>query len=207
MPRKASPNPVKPAAKGKRLPLSYFRHHDVVFLSQDLLGKVLMTKIDGQLTGGIITETEAYRAPEDKASHAFGGRRTQRNEVMYAEGGFAYVYLCYGLHNLFNIVTNEQDIPHAILIRAIQPLEGIDVMLERRGKIKVDKTLAGGPGTVCQALGIKLHHNGLRLDGNEIWIEDRGLSFPPESIKAGPRVGVDYAGEDAFLPWRFWIKL
>src|SRR6185437_5047411 len=112
------------------------------------------------ITGGMIIETEAYRAPEDRASHAFGNRRTKRNEVMYHDGGRAYVYLCYGLHALFNVVTNEEGIPHAILIRAIKPEIGVEEMLRRRKKSKVDKTLASGPGTVSQALGITTKHNG-----------------------------------------------
>jgi DNA-3-methyladenine glycosylase len=191
----------------KLLPLDFYRHHDVLLVARDLLGKVLMTNIDGQMTGGIIIETEAYRAPEDKASHAFGNRRTKRNAVMFARGGISYVYQCYGIHALFNIVTNEEDIAHAILIRAIEPLLGIETMLKRRHKNKVDKTLAGGPGTLTQALGINLKHNGVSLIENTIWIEDHGIVVPDKEVVVGPRVGVDYAGEDALLPWRFrWIK-
>jgi DNA-3-methyladenine glycosylase len=187
------------------LPLDYYKNHDVIALSRDFLGKYLFTNIDGVTTGGMIIETEAYRAPEDKASHAFGNRRTKRNEVMYHEGGTGYVYQCYGIHYLFNVVTNEADIPHAILIRAIRPEFGVEEMLRRRNKIKVDKTLAGGPGTVAQALGINLKLNGVKLSGPAIWLEDRGMIIPVEDILASPRVGVDYAGEDALLPWRFRI--
>ena len=190
----------------RRLPVSYYRHHDVLYLSQDLIGKMLMTHIDGELTGGIIVETEAYRGPEDRASHAHKGRRTRRNEVMFAKGGFAYVYRCYGIHNLFNIVTNEAEIPHAILIRAIEPVEGIPTMLRRRGKDKLDRTLTAGPGALCQALGIDLRHNGLSLSGPEIWLEDRGLTYAPDQIVTAPRIGIAYAGEDALLPWRFCLK-
>lgn len=188
------------------LPLEYYRNDDVLFLSQDLLGKFLMTHIGLHLTGGIIIETEAYRAPEDRASHAFGNRRTKRNAPMYQQGGIAYVYQCYGIHALFNVVTNDADYPHAILIRAIAPTTGIEEILRRRNKDKLDKTVAGGPGTLTQALGITLKHNGLPLNGPSIWIEDRGLTIKPNDIITGPRIGVDYAGEDALLPWRFCLS-
>jgi len=188
------------------LPLSYYRHHDVLFLSRDLIGKFLMTFIDGVLTGGMIVETEAYRAPEDRASHAFGGRRTHRNAVMYAEGGFCYVYRCYGIHNLFNIVTNEANIPHAILIRAIEPIVGIEAMLQRRGKDTLHRTLTAGPGSLTKALGIQLIHNAQPLTGPLIWLEDRGIKFKDDQIIAKPRIGIDYAGEDAKLLWRFYLK-
>jgi DNA-3-methyladenine glycosylase len=188
------------------LPLSYYQHHDVIFLSQDLLGKFLMTQIGTTLTGGMIIETEAYRAPEDRASHAFNNRRTKRNEMMFQQGGYGYVYQCYGIHALFNIVTNLSGIPHAILIRAIQPTVGIEEMLKRRNQEKLSKTTAGGPGTLTQALGINLSHNGCLLTEPPIWIEDHGIIVKPDDIIAGPRVGVDYAGEHALLPWRFRIK-
>ncbi len=188
------------------LPLDYYRHKDVLFLSQDLLGKYLLTQIDSVLTGGMIIETEAYRGPEDRASHAYGNRRTKRTETMYQEGGVSYVYQCYGLHFLFNIVTNVKDVPHAILIRAIQPEIGIEDMLRRRRKKVVDGTLTSGPATMAQALGIEKKHNGLMLDGDMIWLEDRGVIVSKEDIIAGPRVGVDYAGDDALQPWRFRIK-
>jgi DNA-3-methyladenine glycosylase len=188
------------------LKLDYYRHPDVLFLSQNLLGKYLFTNIHGEPTGGIIVETEAYRAPEDRASHAFGYRRTKRNEVMYADGGVAYVYLCYGIHSMFNIVTNNAGIPHAILIRALEPTVGIDVMLKRRKKEKLTKALTSGPGALTQALGITTKHTWLPLTGPQIWLEDRGLAIPDEQVVTGPRIGIDYAGEDALLPWRFRIK-
>lgn len=183
----------------------YYKHQDVVFLSKDLLGKHLYTRINGHLTGGIITETEAYKGPEDRASHAYNYRRTKRNEVMYHEGGKAYVYICYGIHSLFNVVTNVEGIPHAILIRAIEPTEGIEWMMKRRNKQTQDRTLTSGPGTLSQALGISHAQNGLSLTGPEIWIEDHGMEIPHTKIIKGPRVGIDYAGEDAFLPWRFRV--
>ena len=188
------------------LPLSFYQQDDVLAISRQLLGKYLFTFFDHQLTGGMIVETEAYRAPEDRASHAYGMRRTKRNATMYEAGGVCYMYLCYGLHTLFNVVTNQHGIPHAILIRALEPVNGIDVMLKRRNKTKVDRTLTGGPGSLSQALGLSVKHKGLSLMGPEIWIEDRGIKVPETEILSSPRIGIDYAGEDAFLPWRFRIK-
>ena len=184
----------------------YFLNPDVLFLAKDLLGKYVFTQIDGQIAGGIITETEAYRGTTDRASHAFGGRRTKRNEMMYAQGGVAYVYLCYGMHNMLNFVTNKQDIPDAILIRSILPTHGEELMLKRTGKPQCKPDITQGPGKVCKALGITLLQNGVSLDSDQLWVEDRGLHYPGNEIITGPRVGVDYAGEDAKLPWRFQIK-
>lgn len=190
-----------------KLKKDFYLRDDVVQISKELLGKYLFTKLDGKLTAGIITETEAYAGITDKASHAWNGRRTKRTEVMFAEGGTAYVYLCYGIHHLFNIVTNQKDIPHAVLIRAIKPVEGISHILKRRDKIKIDKTISGGPGTASQALGILTKHSGIDLTGNKIWVEDKGIKIKGKEIIVGPRVGVDYAGEDAKLPYRFIYNL
>jgi DNA-3-methyladenine glycosylase len=187
------------------LPLEYYQNDDVLFLSRDLLGKFLLTKIGPIVTGGMIIETEAYKAPEDRASHAFGNRCTNRNRVMFEDGGISYVYQCYGIHALFNIVTSTTAHPHAILIRAIAPSIGVEEMLRRRKMDKVTKRLTGGPGTLTQALGITRLHNGYPLTGNVIWLEDRSVKVSPESIVTGSRVGIDYAGEDALLPWRFRI--
>lgn len=186
-----------------KLKPSFYNRADVVQVSKDLLGKYLYTRFNDELTGGIITETEAYNGAIDKASHAFNNRRTNRTEVMFAEGGTAYVYICYGIHHLFNVVTNKKDIPHAVLVRAIHPVEGIDIMLERRNKTKVDKTFSNGPGTVGIALGIHVNHNGKSLSGDEIWIEDKGLKIKEKDITIGPRIGVESAGKDALLPYRF----
>jgi len=200
-----------------KLEKDFYLSEDVIQVSKDLLGKYLFTKIDGKLTAGIITETEAYAGTEDKASHAYNNRRTNRTEIMFADGGVSYVYLCYGIHHLFNVITNFKDVPHAVLIRAIKPEEGLKTILQRRNILseadieKHKKTnymkVAGGPGTVSQALGIKTKHSGLDLTGNVIWIEDKGIRVPPKSIVAGPRIGVDYAGEDAKLPYRFIAKI
>lgn len=188
-----------------QLKASYYQNTDVVFLARDLIGKTLCTHINGVLTGGIITETEAYAGVTDKASHAYGNRRTKRTETMYSAGGVSYVYLCYGIHRLFNIVTNVAEIPHAILVRAIYPTIGIEEVLKRRG-VKPSPTLCIGPGKVSQALGIDLLHNNLSLNGKAIWIQDDGVTINPKDIHIGPRIGVDYAGEDAKLPYRFWVE-
>jgi len=185
--------------------LSYYLTHDVVFLAKDLIGKHLFTKIDGQLSGGIITETEAYKGIDDRACHAFGGRRTKRNEIMYAEGGVAYIYLCYGIHPMLNVVTNQKDIPDAVLIRAIHATHGEELMLKRTGKLQMNTQVTDGPGKVTKALGITLADNGESFQNKRIWIEDRGLDMSKTKILTMPRIGVEYAGEDALLPYRFLL--
>ena len=187
---------------GTPLSPSFYLKEDVVAIAKSLLGKALFTSFNGTLTGGIITETEAYRGPEDKASHAYQNRCTPRNKVMFEKGGISYVYMCYGIHALFNVVTNVESIPHAILIRALYPTHGLDVMKQRRKK---EKNLCLGPGSVCQALGITKEHSGLSLLEQPVWIEDRGIIVPEKKISCTPRIGIDYAGEDASLPWRFII--
>jgi DNA-3-methyladenine glycosylase len=189
-----------------KLEQEFYNRADVLKIARELLGKVLITKFDGIITSGRIVEVEAYAGVKDKASHAYGGRHTNRTRVMYFPGGTAYVYLCYGIHHLFNIVTNEQDIPHAILVRAVEPLEGITAMLERTGKKKPDYTLTKGPGNVSKALGIGTKHTGGSLLEDEIIIVSDGFVPPKGDIVATPRIGVDYAGEDALLPYRFIIK-
>jgi DNA-3-methyladenine glycosylase len=186
-----------------KLVTEFYLRNDVVAISRELLGKVLCTNINGVRTEAIITETEAYAGIADKASHAYGDRRTKRTEPMYGPGGTAYVYLCYGIHHLFNVVTNDEGVPHAVLVRAGKPVEGLDEILLRRNRTKVDKTLMGGPGTVSQALGIKTDMTGTSLRGRRIWIEDRGMTVLDKDISVGPRVGVDYAEEDAARPYRF----
>ncbi len=171
-----------------------------------LLGKLLVTNFNKIRTSGIIVETEAYAGISDRASHAWNGRRTKRTEIMYREGGTAYVYLIYGIHALFNVVTNKADIPHAVLIRAIEPIDGIEKMLERRNIKSKSKRISGGPGLLSQAMGINRSHTGLSLLDNTIWIEHTDLKITPRQVAKGPRIGVDYAGEHALLQRRFWIK-
>jgi DNA-3-methyladenine glycosylase len=191
----------------KKLKKDFFIREDVVAISKELLGKYLFTRIDNIITAGIITETEAYAGVTDRASHAYGHRRTKRTEIMYLEGGVAYVYLCYGIHSLFNIVTNKKDIPHAILIRGIKPTHGIETMCLRRNKLKVDKTFSSGPGTLTKSLGIDLCYNNISLSDNIIWIEEGEGSINDRDINIGERIGIDYAKEDAKLPYRFWLDI
>ena len=190
----------------RRLTKEFYQSCDVLKIAKELLGKVLVTNWDGIVTSGRIVEVEAYAGVIDKASHAWAGRRTARNEIMYAAGGVAYVYLCYGIHHLFNVVTHGKDIPHAILIRAIEPIRGIDLMLERTGKKKPDNTLTRGPGNVSKALGIYTAYSGLTLSGRQLYIADDGFTFSKNEIGSSPRIGVDYAGADAHLPYRFYVK-
>lgn len=190
----------------KRLKKEYFRNPDTLFLARDLLGKVLCTRIDEVVTKGIICETEAYLGVTDKASHAYGGLKSARTQTMYKSGGVSYVYLCYGIHHLMNIVTHQQDVPHAVLIRGIKAFEGVPYMLKRRGLSKLKPDSLIGPGKVSQALGIKTAHDTEDLTGQTIWLEDHGIHVPETLISTGPRIGVDYAGEDAKLPYRFRIN-
>ena len=189
-----------------KLGKAFYLQQDVVGAARSLIGKVLVTRFDDRTTAGIITETEAYAGASDKASHAYGNRRTKRTETMFAEGGTAYVYLCYGIHHLFNVVTNQKDVPHAVLIRGVHPVEGIEYMQERRGKKKQTGKLAAGPGTLTEALGIRTAHDGADLLGDRIFIEDRNIEVAEHRIEATPRIGIDYAGEDALLPYRFYYN-
>jgi DNA-3-methyladenine glycosylase len=190
----------------KKLGSEFYKRKDVAKIAKELLGKILVTNWEGVVTSGRIVECEAYEGIIDRASHASGGRRTRRNEIMYGEGGYAYVYLCYGIHHLFNVVTNFRQVPHAILIRALDPIEGVREMLLRTSKKKLDDTLTRGPGNVSKALGILTKHSGLSLSDDQIFIADDGGTFGKKEIAASPRVGVDYAGEDALLPYRFYVK-
>lgn len=181
----------------------FYSRDDVVEISRDLLGKVLCTSIDGVVTSVAITETEAYAGVTDKASHAYGDRRTRRTEPIYGPGGHAYVYLCYGIHHLFNVVTNAEGVPHAVLIRAGEPLDGLDDMLVRRKKKALDNSLLAGPGSTAKALGITTALTGTSLRGDTVWIEDRNIAVKESSVLSGPRIGIGYAEEDAELPYRF----
>lgn len=190
-----------------KIPREFYTRPVVEDIAQELLGKYLYTHIDGQITAGMIVETEAYCGLRDKACHAHLNKRTKRTEVMFQEGGIAYIYLCYGVHHLFNIITHEKDTAAGVLIRAIEPKVGIETMLERRQHAKATPKLSAGPGTLTQALGIQTKiHNKLDLLGDTIWISDEENSFTKDEIIASPRVGIAYAEEDALLPWRFRVK-
>lgn len=188
-----------------KLPFSFYLNTDVNSLARQLIGKMLFTQIDGEITAGAIVETEAYAGIEDKASHAYGGRLTDRTKTMYLKGGVSYVYFCYGIHNLFNVVTGPLNTPHAVLIRGVEPVIGTEIMLQRRGMALLKPNLTAGPGALSKALGIDRTFNAKDLTGEEIWIED-GWDVDLESIVAAPRVGVGYAADHALLPWRYYIK-
>jgi DNA-3-methyladenine glycosylase len=182
----------------------FYQRTDVVKIARELLGKILYTCVDGVITAGVIVETEAYSCQE-RGCHAYRARKTPRNAIMFEKGGFAYVYLCYGIHFLFNVVTNGENTPEAVLIRALQPVTGADQMRLRRSFLKNDLHLTSGPGKLTKALGIGRSFNGKFLLDDEIWIEDSGTKVAARNIKASERIGIDYAGDDARLPWRFFI--
>ncbi len=190
----------------KKLGIDFYNRKDVVQIAKELLGKIVVTSFNGQTTSGRIVETEAYMALTDKASHSFSGKRTNRNEHMYSPAGTAYVYICYGMHQMLNVVTNDEGIPDAILIRAVEPIEGINLMLQRTGKPYADYTLTKGPGNVGKAFGIYKHHSGLLLLDNLLFIMDDKKRYGNDEIGISARIGIESAGQDALLPYRFYIK-
>jgi len=189
----------------KKLPREFYTRSDVLEVARELLGKKLVVpNRSGARVAGLIVETEAYRGPEDRASHAYNSRRTNRTETMYGRGGTAYIYFVYGMYHQFNVVTNVEDVPHAILVRAVEPVEGLDVIRRRRpGRSEYE--LTSGPGRLCLALGIDRKLDKADLLGERVWIEE-GISISPREITRGPRIGIDYAEEWIKKPWRFWIK-
>jgi DNA-3-methyladenine glycosylase len=190
----------------QKLLREFYLRADVVRIARELLGTLLVVAApDGGRVSGVIVETEAYRGPEDRASHAYGGRRTRRTETMYQVGGTAYVYFVYGMHCQFNVVTNLPDVPHAILVRALAPREGLEVMRRRR-RVRSDRDLANGPGKLCSALGIDLSFDRADLLADRVWLEEADGPVPPGAIAAGPRVGIDYAEAWRDKPWRFWLR-
>ena len=192
-------------AERVKLTDTFYQRPNVIKVARELLGKVLFTNVNGIITGGIIVETEAYSWKE-RGCHAYNSMKTKRNAVMFEKGGYAYVYLCYGMHHLFNIVTNHEAVPEAVLIRALEPLHGVEEMFLRRGKLLNNFHLTSGPGKLTKALGIDRKLNGKYLTDDEVWVEDGGYRFTNRDIEASPRIGIDYAGEDALLPWRFTIR-
>lgn len=187
----------------KPLPASFYEHKDVVLIARGLLGKTLVSLIDGKLTTGLIVETEAYSYRE-RGCHAYNNKMTERNKVMFEQGGVAYVYLCYGVHNLFNVVTNKAGKADAVLVRALQPVTGEETMLARM-KTNSLKRITSGPGKLTKALGIDRKLNGVSLVNSDLWIEE-GKKILKSEITQATRIGIDYAGEDAKLPWRFYLK-
>lgn len=188
-----------------KLPREFYTRRNVLTVARELLGKLLVVpSTNRKRVSGMIVEVEAYRGPEDRASHAYGGRRTKRTETMYQTGGLAYVYFVYGMYHQFNVVSNVQDIPHAILVRALQPVEGIEVMRKRR-HTHPDHNLTNGPGKLCIALGIDRNLDRADLLSDRVWLEEYE-TIKPGMIARGPRIGIDYAEDWVEKPWRFWIR-
>jgi DNA-3-methyladenine glycosylase len=194
---------VPRAAKLKR---DFYTRTDTLRVARELLGKRLVVSDDaGRRVAGRIVEVEAYLGAEDRAAHSYGNRRTRRTETMYAVGGTVYVFFVYGMHHQFNVVTGPSGQPHAVLVRAVEPEEGTELMQERR-PARSERELTSGPGKLCRALGIDRTFDGEDLTGTRVWIEDAGLNIAPEQIASGSRIGVAYAGDDALKPWRFWLR-
>ena len=189
-----------------KLPIDFYRQADVVSVARQLIGKLVYSNIGGEITGGIIVETEAYCGPHDRGSHAYNNKRTARNEMMYKAGGIAYMYICYGIHNMLNIVTGDEGMSHAALIRAIQPLTGLKVMRERRGIFNNDKRLCQGPGALAKSMGLLKLHNGTDLQGDLIWLADEAINYADGDIVASARVGMNFDGPYKTIPWRFYLK-
>ncbi|MFK7971513.1 MAG: DNA-3-methyladenine glycosylase [Bacteroidia bacterium] len=188
----------------KPLPTAFYQRDDVNLVARELLGKVIYTEIDDLVTTARIVETEAYSETE-RGCHAYQGKRTPRTEVFFEPGGLSYVYICYGIHRLFNVVTNKKNVAEAVLIRAVEPLEGLAHMQIRRNISSAGKVLTGGPGRVTQAMGIGMEHNAILLQGSPLYIYDDGFRLKEENITTGPRIGMNFPGPDAILPWRYWI--
>lgn len=203
---RATPNAETPK-DGKRLETSFFQRADVTELAQEMIGTFIVSNMGGHRCSGMITETEAYDGQNDRACHAHAGRRTKRTEVMYEKGGTAYVYLCYGIHHLFNVISGPEEQPDAVLIRAIEAAEGKNTLLERRGMERPSRNWLGGPGKLTHGLSVRTErHDRTDLGSSEeIWIEERGIEVPKKAVHTGKRIGIDYAGPDAALPYRFYL--
>lgn len=197
----------------KKIPREFYTREDTLQIAQDLLGKTLVIPNEfGERVSAKIVETEAYLGAIDKAAHSYKNRRTKRTETMFAVGGTVYIFFIYGMYFQFNIVAGEVDSPYAILIRAVEPLENIEIMRERRNAKRKnpdskmpDKNLTSGPGKLCIALGIDKSFNNEDLLGEKVWLEE-GEKLAKTEIVSGKRIGIDYAEEFAEKPWRFWIK-
>lgn len=188
------------------LPPDFYQRQKTIQIAKELIGKVLITHFSNEITAARICETEAYAGIEDKASHSYNNRKTKRTEIMYAPGGVVYIYLCYGIHHLFNVVTNKENIPHAILIRAGIPVAGEQIMAKRMNYEPADIRLTRGPGNLSRALGLHKELTGTSLQSNMLFITDDGYQPKAKDIICTPRIGVDYAGADALLPYRFYLK-
>ena len=188
-----------------RLPRSFY-DRPVLAVARACIGKVLVHRDAGGLLAGRIVEAEAYRGPEDLAAHSAGGRRTRRTEAMFGPAGHAYMYFIYGMHWAFNVVAGAEGKPHAVLVRALEPLLGRERMAERRGLSPSAVGLCNGPGKLCQALGLDGAHYGLDLAGDRLWLAEAPPGSPRLAVGTSPRVNVAYAGAWAERPWRFYAR-
>ena len=196
---------VPPVLSFSRLEPAFFQSTDTLRAARRMLGKLLVVPDEkGNRISGMIVEVEAYLGAEDKAAHSYAGRRTGRNEVTYGPGGHVYVFFIYGMYYQLNFVLGPVDHPHVLLIRAVEPVEGVETMRIRRGEMR-DRNLTSGPGKLCIAFGIDRNLNGADLTGDLIWLENY-RTFTNSDIASGPRIGIDYAEEFAEEPWRFWVK-
>ncbi len=187
----------------QKLQKDFYLRDDVVAIARELLGKIVVTRFNGKFSSARIVETEAYAGTIDRASHTWAGRRTARTEIMFGEGGHAYVYLCYGIHHMFNIVTNKKNIPEAVLVRGVEPLEGKNIMVQRSGKLKFDTSIGRGPGNVGKALGILTMHTGSNLQRDDFFLADDG--YRAVDVLVSKRIGVNYAGNCANWLYRFFL--
>ncbi len=183
------------------LPRAFYAR-PVLTVARDVIGKLLVHQTRAGVLVGRIVEAEAYRGPEDRAAHSWGGRRTERTEVMYGEPGLAYVFFVYGMHWHLNLVTTKPGAPHAVLLRAVEPVQGAELMARRRGLAASDVRLCNGPGKLCQAFGIDRRHYGLDLTGGRLFLSEAGGA--PGKLGRSARIGVDYAQAWAQKPWRFF---
>lgn len=188
----------------KKLSIDFYKQ-DGVTLAKELLGKILVRKLEGQEICCRIVETEAYVGPEDKGCHAYGNKKTNRTKTMFLEGGHAYVYMIYGMYNCLNVVATKKDKPEAVLIRAVEPLNGVDIIRKYRDiKSKKIKDLTNGPGKLCRALNITRELDGYdMINGDELYVIDDKLEY--EIVKS-KRINIDYAEEYVHKLWRFYIK-
>ena len=196
-------HPMKEKPLKKTLDRKFY-HQPTLDLAKALLGCLLVKETREGTASGIIVETEAYMGPDDRAAHSFGGRRTKRTEVMFGEPGITYTYSMH-THCLFDVVSGEIGQPHAILIRAVEPFSGEELMTIRRPKARNGIELTNGPGKLAKALGITMDDYGHPLDRSPLWIAE-GNSIEMEQIATGPRIGIQNTGDAVHYPWRFWIN-
>ncbi len=181
-----------------------FYQREAVTVARELIGLTLVHETKEGITKGIIVETEAYMGLKDAAAHSYKSSPSGRTNVQYGEGGYAYIYLIYGMYYCMNIVTNQVKIPEVVLLRALEPAYGIELMKKRRGTDKI-LNLCSGPGKLCTAMGINKDNYGMDLCGNRMYLE-RPADYKMKEIIASKRINIDYAGEARDYLWRFTVK-